>query len=193
MKKREQLDAEIEEIHKELARIGVGGSPLQPSRLAGGTDPEDGLPDAEKRIVMTSSQLPTSAFQLAGYLVATLALGRSIPATIVLEADAEYDVGRCSETDLYIIWAVGDLAAERARGDGHPWEPGPSIVIFKMESDNADPFHRESGKGTPDRDQTANRILNENWHDIVRVSRRLAERRTLSRADIEAEVFQPGE
>jgi hypothetical protein len=71
MKKREQLDAEIEEIHKELARIGVGGSPLQPSRLAGGTDPEDGLPDAEKRIVMTSSQLPTSAFQLAGYLVAT--------------------------------------------------------------------------------------------------------------------------
>jgi hypothetical protein len=161
MKKRERPDAEIEEIHKELARIGVGGSPLQPSRLAGGTDPEDCLPDAEKRIVMTSSQLTTSAFQLAGYLVATLALGRSIPATIVLEADAEYDVGRCSETDLHIIWAVGDLAAERARGDGHPWEPGPSIVIYKMESDNADAIHRnrESGKETPDRDQTANRIL----------------------------------
>ncbi len=194
MKNRERLDAEMEEIHKELTRISTGGSLLQPSRLVSSTHPEDDLPCVEKRIV-TSSQLTTSAFQLGGYLVATLALGRSIPGTIVLEMDAEYDVGRCSETDLYIIWAVGDLAAERARGDGCPWEPGPSIVIFRMESDNADAIHhnREIGKGTPDRDQTVKRILNENWDDIVRISRLLAGRRTLSRADIEAEVFRPGE
>jgi hypothetical protein len=193
MKKRERLDAELEEVHKQLARISTGASALQPSRRASGLDPEDESPDdAEKRIIAPSPPT-TSAFQLAGYAVATLALGRSIPATIVLAADAEYDVGRCSETDLHTIWTVGDLAAERARGEGCRSEPGPSIVIFKMESDNADAIHRESGKGTPDRDQTANRILNENWHDIVRVSRRLAERRTLSRSDIEAEVFQPGE
>ena len=131
MKKRERLDAELEEVHRQLARMSTGASVLQPSRRASSIDPEDESPDdAEKRIV-APGRLTTAAFQLAGYVVATLALGRSIPGTIALGANAEYDVGRCSETDLHAIWAVGDLAAERARGDGCPWEPGPSIVIFK--------------------------------------------------------------
>ena len=190
MKKRERLDAELEEVHKQLARISTGASVLQPSRRASSIDPEDGSPDdAEKRIV-APGQLTTSAFQLAGYAVATLTLGRSIPGTIVLEAKAEYDVGRCSEADLHSIWAVGDLAAERARGDGCPWEPGPSIVIFKMESDSGDAFRddRKIATDAPDREQTAKRILNEGWDDIVRLARLLADRRPLSRAEIEAEV-----
>jgi hypothetical protein len=188
MKKRERLDAELEEVHKQLARISTGASVLQPSRRASSIDPEDGSPDdAEKRIV-APGQLTTSAFQLAGYAVATLTLGRSIPATIVLDADAEYDVGRCSETDLQTIWEVGDLAAERARGQGCRSEPGPSIVIFKMESDSGGAFRddREIGTGAPE--QTAKRLLNEGWDDIVRLARLLAERRPLSRAEIEAEV-----
>ncbi len=190
MKKRERLDAELEEVHRQLARMSTGASVLQPSRRASSIDPEDESPDdAEKRIV-TPGRLTTAAFQLAGYVVATLALGRSIPGTIALGANAEYDVGRCSETDLQTIWAVGDLAAERARGDGCPWEPGPSIVIFKMESDSGDAFRddRKIATDAPDREQTAKRILNEGWDDIVRLARLLADRRPLSRAEIEAEV-----
>jgi hypothetical protein len=190
MKKRERLDAELEEVHRQLARMSTGASVLQPSRRASSLDPEDESPDeAEKRIV-TPGRLTTAAFQLAGYVVATLALGRSIPGTIALGANAEYDVGRCSETDLQTIWAVGDLAAERARGDGCPWEPGPSIVIFKMEGDSGDAFRddRKIAADAPDREQTAKRILNEGWDDIVRLARLLADRRPLSRAEIEAEV-----
>ena len=190
MKKRERLDAELEEVHRQLARMSTGASVLQPSRRASSIDPEDESPDdAEKRIV-APGRLTTAAFQLAGYVVATLALGRSIPGTIALGANAEYDVGRCSETDLHAIWAVGDLAAERARGDGCPWEPGPSIVIFKMESDSGDAFRddRKIATDAPDREQTAKRILNEGWDDIVRLARLLADRRPLSRAEIEAEV-----
>jgi hypothetical protein len=190
MKKRERLDAELEEVHRQLARMSTGASVLQPSRRASSIDPEDESPDdAEKRIV-APGRLTTAAFQLAGYVVATLALGRSIPGTIALGANAGYDVGRCSETDLQTIWAVGDLAAERARGDGCPWEPGPSIVIFKMESDSGDAFRddRKIATDAPDREQTAKRILNEGWDDIVRLARLLADRRPLSRAEIEAEV-----
>lgn len=188
MKKRERLDAELEEVHRQLARMSTGASVLQPSRRASSLDPEDESPDeAEKRIV-TPGRLTTAAFQLAGYAVATLTLGRSIPGTIALGANAEYDVGRCSETDLQTIWAVGDLAAERARGDGCPWEPGPSIVIFKMESDSGDAFRDDRKIATGAQEQTAKRILNESWDDIVRLARLLAEGRTLSRAEIEAEV-----
>jgi hypothetical protein len=188
-KKRERLHAELEEVHKQLARISTGASVLQPSGRASSIYPEDDSPDAEKRIV-TPGRLTTAAFQLAGYAVATLALGRSIPGTIVLGANAEYDVGRCSEADLHAIWTVGDLAAERARGDGCPWEPGPSIVIFKMESDGGDSFRdeRKIATGAPEREQTAKRILDEGWDDIVRLARLLAEGRTLSRAEIEAEL-----
>ena len=161
MKKRERLDAELEEVHRQLARMSTGASVLQPSRRASSLDPEDESPDeAEKRIV-TPGRLTTAAFQLAGYAVATLTLGRSIPGTIALGANAEYDVGRCSETDLHAIWAVGDLAAERARGDGCPWEPGPSIVIFKMEGDSGDAFRddRKIAADAPDREQTGMHLV----------------------------------
>jgi len=188
MKKRERLDAELEEVHKQLARISTGASVLQPSRRASSIDPKDESPDDAEKGIVAPGRLTTSAFQLAGYAVATLTLGRSIPATIVLGADAEYDVGRCSETDLQTIWAVGDLAAERARGEGCRCEPGPSIVIFKMESDSGDAFGRDREIVTGAPEQTAKRILNESWDDIVRLARLLAEGRPLSRAEIEAEV-----
>jgi len=193
MKKvRELLDVQMEEIHKELLQAGVGG-PVLSGKRASGRQREDDLPQAEQLSPATSTELTASAFQLAGYVVATLALGRSIPATIVLKADAEYDVGRCSEIDLDTIWAVGNLAAERGRGDGCPWEPGPSIVIFKMESDAADAMHgqREMGAGAPDGTQRAEAMLDENWDDIAHVAGLLIERRKLSRAEIEIEIFQP--
>jgi len=166
---------------------------VRPGGHARSEQREDDLRNAEEPSTATSPQLTASAFQLAGYVVATLALGRSIPAVIVLKVDAEYDIGRCSETDLDTIWAVGNLAAERSRGDGSPWEPGPSIIIFKMESDTADAIRdkREMGEGVSDRDQGADGILNENWDDIVHVARLLIDRRTLSRSDIEAEIFKP--
>jgi hypothetical protein len=193
MKKvRERFESQLEEIHNELRQAGVRGR-VRPGSLESGKQAEAGLLTTETPPTVTSAKLTASAFQLAGYVVATLALGRSIPGTIVLKADAEYDVGRCSEADLDTIWAVGNLAAERARGDGHSWEPGPSIIIFKMESDIADAIHDKpaAGEGAPHRDRGAERILNENWDDIAHVARLLIDRRTLSRAAIEAEVFKP--
>ena len=54
---------------------------------------------------------------------------------------------------------------------------------------------REIVTGAPE--QTAKRILNESWDDIVRLARLLAEGRPLSRgeieAEVEAEVFRLGE
>jgi hypothetical protein len=191
MKKgRELFDAQVEEIHKELVQAGVGG-PVRPGRSVSTRRSGDDLLQAEQPSPAASTELTTSAFQLAGYVVATLALGRSIPGTIVLKADAEYDVGRCSEADLDTIWAVGNLAAERGRGDGCPWEPGPSIVIFKMERDAAMPDQREAGAGAPAGAQRAEAILDENWDDIAHVAGLLSERRRLSRAEIEAEIFEP--
>jgi hypothetical protein len=189
-KRRELFDAQVEEIHKELVQAGVGG-PVRPGRSVSTRHSGDDLLQAEQPSPAASTELTTSAFQLAGYVVATLALGRSIPGTIVLKADAEYDVGRCSEADLDTIWAVGNLAAERGRGDGCPWEPGPSIVIFKMERDAAMPDQREGGAGALAGAQRAEAILDENWDDIAHVAGLLSERRRLSRAEIEAEIFEP--
>jgi hypothetical protein len=193
MKKvRERFEAQVEEIHKELLQAGVGG-PLRPGRPVSRRPYEDDLLQPEKPAPATSTGLTSPALQLAGYVVATLALDRSIPATIVLKADAEYDVGRCSEVDLDTIWAVGNLAAERGRGDGCPWEPGPSIVIFKMECDTAAAMHDQKGAGAGalDGDRRAEAILDENWDDIVHVARLLIDRGKVSRADIEAEIFEP--
>jgi hypothetical protein len=59
-----------------------------------------------------------------------------------------------------------------------------------MESDGGDSFRdeRKIATGAPEREQTAKRILDEGWDDIVRLARLLADRRPLSRAEIEAEV-----
>jgi len=81
MKKvRELLDVQMEEIHKELLQAGVGG-PVLSGKRASGRQREDDLPQAEQLSPATPTELIASAFQLAGYVVATLALGRSIPAT----------------------------------------------------------------------------------------------------------------
>jgi hypothetical protein len=180
---RDRFDAELEEIQQQLLAVGAGA----PVRGGEGVlkQPDESLRPSDKRIAVARELAPTPAFQLAGYLVATLALGRSIPGTVTLQADTEYDVGRCSQSDLDIIWAVGNLAAERRRAGGSPWEPGPSIT-FRIVSDAAD-------EAAIDPDQRARTILEENWDDIAQVARLLIDRRTLSRADIEAAIFEPGE
>ena len=82
MKKvRELLDVQMEEIHKELLQAGVGG-PVLSGKRASGRQREDDLPQAEQLSPATPTELIASAFQLAGYVVATLALGRSIPAIV---------------------------------------------------------------------------------------------------------------
>jgi hypothetical protein len=184
-KRRQSFEAEIAEIQKELLAIGARGQAPAVSIVHG--KPRNDGPDKAKRMTVTSSGLVATAFQLAGYAVATLALGRSMPARIVLEENAEYDLGRCSESDLDTIWAVGNLAAERRSSDGFPREPGRTVVIVKMEGDVAGAM----GDGTTDPDRSAEAIVDESWDDIVHVARLLLDRGALSRDDIEAEVLEP--
>ena len=186
-KRRPSFEAEVAEIQKELLAIGARGQ-APPVSLVHSRRRNDG-PDKAKRMTVTSSGLMATAFQLAGYAVATLALGRSMPERIVLEENAEYDLGRCSESDLDTIWAVGNLAAERRSSDGFPREPGRTVVIVKMEGDVGGAM----GEGTADPDRSAEAILGESWNDIVHVARLLIERGTLSRDDVEAEVLEPEE
>ena len=190
MKKRRQLfEAEMAEIRRELLAIGARGQ-APPTNLLPSRQRSDD-PDKAKRMTVTSSGLMATAFQLAGYVVATLTLGRSMPDKIVLEEDAEYDLGRCSESDLDTIWTVGNLAAERRGGTGFPGAPGPAVVIVKMEGNVAGAMQdkRSTADGAPDPDRSAEAILDESWDDIVHVARLLIDRGTLSRADIEAEVL----
>jgi hypothetical protein len=186
-KRRQSFEAEVAEIQKELLAIGARGQ-APPVSLVHGKQRNDGL-DKAKRMTVTSSGLMATAFQLAGYAVATLALGRSMPARIVLEESAEYDLGRCSENDLDTIWAVGNLAAERRSSDGFAREPGRTVVIVKMEGDVAGAM----AEATADPEQSAAAILDESWDDIVHVARLLIDRGALSRDDIEAEVLEPDE
>jgi hypothetical protein len=183
-KRRQSFEAEVAEIQKELLAIGARGQ-APPVSIVHRKQRNDG-PDKAKRMTVTSSGLMATAFQLAGYAVATLALGRSMPERIVLEENAEYDLGRCSESDLDTIWAVGNLAVERRSNDGFPREPGRTVVIVKMEGDVAGTM----GDGAADPDRSAEAILEENWDEIVHVARLLIDRGTLSRDDIEAEVLE---
>jgi hypothetical protein len=193
-KRRERFDAQLAEIQRELLTIGVGVA-ARPANLGRSRERGGDRDRTAKRMTVTSSGLMATAYQLAGYAVATLALGRSIPGKIVLKEDAEYDLGRCSEGDLDTIWAVGNLAAERRDIDGTPAAPGPTVVIVKMESDIVGPMHGEQGMpdGAMDPDLRAKALLDENWDDIVHVARLLIDRGALSRDDIEAEVFEPGD
>jgi hypothetical protein len=186
-KRRQSFEAEVAEIQKELLAIGARGHAPPVSIVHG--KPRNSSLDKAKRMTVTSSGLMATAFQLAGYAVATLALGRSMPARIVLEENAEYDLGRCSENDLDTIWAVGNLAAERRSSDGFPREPGRTVVIVKMEGDVAGTM----ADATADPEQSAKAILDESWDDIVHVARLLIDRGALSRDDIEAEVLEPDE
>jgi len=189
-KRRQRFEAEVAEIQRELLAIGARGQG-PPVSLVHSPQRKGDL-DKAKRMTVTSSGLMATAFQLAGYAVATLALGRSMPARIVLEENAEYDLGRCSENDLDTIWAVGNLAAERRSNDGFPREPGRTVVIVKMEGDIAGAM-RDAADGATDPDRDAEAILDESWDDIVHVARLLIDRGMLSRDDIEAAVLEPDE
>ncbi len=192
-KRRERFDAQLAEIQKELLTIGAGIA-ARPANLVRSRERGGDRDRTAKRMTVTSSGLMATAYQLAGYAVATLALGRSIPGKIVLKEDAEYDLGRCSEGDLDTIWAVGNLAAEQRNNDGVPGAPAPTVVIVKMESDIVGPTHgHQGGTADGDADLRAKALLEENWDDIVHIARLLIDRGSLSRDDIEAEVFEPDE
>ena len=186
MEKRQRLDAELEEVHKQLAQIGTGASVLQPSRRASSIDPEDESPDeAEKRIV-TPGRLTTAAFQLAGYVVAT-ALGRSIQARSRSErmpnttsAAARKPISR--PYGQSVIWPRSGRAARAARGSR-----GRASSSSRWKAMVAVHF-ATTGRSQPGRRSKPPSILNESWDDIVRLARLLAEGRTLSRAEIEAEL-----
>jgi hypothetical protein len=62
-----------------------------------------------------------------------------------------------------------------------------------MDSDDPVRDRRAIAAGPAEREQAARRILDENWENIARLARLLAERRTLSRSDVEAEVFGAAE
>jgi len=193
-KRRERFDAQLAEIQKELLTIGGGGMAARPPNLVRSRERGGDRDRTAKRMTVTSSGLMATAYQLAGYAVATLALGRNIPGKIVLKEDAEYDLGRCSEGDLDTIWTVGNLAAEQRDNNGVPGAPAPTVVIVKMESDIVGPMHGERGStADAEPDQRAKALLDENWDDIVHVARLLIDRGSLSRDDIEAEVFEPDE
>jgi hypothetical protein len=178
-KRRERLDAEMADIQSALLSIGAD-TPARTAIIGKRGDDRD----KAKRMTVTSGGLMATAYQLAGCVVATLAIDRSIPEFIPLREDAEYDLGRCSESDLDTIWEVGNLAAERRRDDGTPAEPGRTVVIVKIEGDVTDTFHVQR------QPRAAGSILDEHWDDIVHVARLLIDKGTLSRDDIEAEVLE---
>jgi hypothetical protein len=173
-RRRELFEAQMGEIREELLRLGVCGR-TRPANLA---------PSVVSDQAVTSTELIAAAHELAGYAVATLALGRNIPTEVVLEEYAKYDLGRCSPSDLETIWAVGSLAAERSRDDGCAGTSGQIDISVKMENDVA---------AATELDESPENILRENWDDIARVARLLIEKGALSRDEIEGEVFEPGE
>ena len=126
----------------------------------------------------------TAGYELAGYSVATLALRRNIPNTVVLKEDSEYDVGRCTLSELDTIWAVGHMAGERGRHNGCSGEQGLIAINVTIENSVADGMELKLG---------AELILHENWDAIVRVAQRLIEKGILSRSELEGEVFGPTE
>jgi hypothetical protein len=75
------------------------------------------------------------------------------------------------------------LAAERSRNEGCLGEPGLIEIAVKMDDDVAGAIENQSPED----------ILEENWKDIARVARLLIDKGTLSRDDIEIEVFEPDE
>lgn len=184
-RRRESFDAQLADIRHALLVLGDGDK--EPSRHRVDGERADSDRNRAKRLTVTSGGLMATAYQLAGYVVATLALGRSIPERITLAEAAEYDLGRCSEHDLDTIWTVGNLAVERKRDDGSPGDPGPTVVIVKLESDEV--FHVQPPGAVVEPEQRAQRILAQSWGEIVHVARLLAEKGTLARAEIEAEVF----
>ena len=108
--------------------------------------------------------------------MATLTLGRSMPEKIVLEEDAEYDLGRCSESDLDTHLDGRQSGRGTTSSDGFPRAPGRAVVIVKMEGDVAGAMRGSGRRRTGDPDRSAEAILGESWDDIVHVARLLIER-----------------
>ncbi|MCC6778777.1 MAG: hypothetical protein IT537_19485 [Hyphomicrobiales bacterium] len=186
MNRRESFDAELEDIRS--AMLALEGEPISLRQRDCGEQPELAEWSSAKRLTVTSGGLTATAYQLAGYAIATLALGRSLPEAITLAEAAEYDLGRCSELDLDTIWTVGNLSVERKRDEGMAGEPGPTVVIVKLESDEV--FHVQPKSCEVDADTRAQSILAKTWAEIVRVAHLLVEKGSLSRAEIEVEAWQ---
>jgi hypothetical protein len=173
-KRRELFETQLAEIREELLRLGVRPR-KSPAKLA---------TDVRSEETVTPPALMTAAYELAGYVVATLALGRNIPNKVVLKEDNEYDLGRCTASELDTIWAVGHMAGVLGRNDGCSGEQGLIVINVRMESSVPDGMELKPG---------AEAILDENWDTIVRVAQRLIERGILSRSELEGEVFGPTE
>ncbi|MGB7465776.1 MAG: hypothetical protein WBW14_23000 [Candidatus Acidiferrum sp.] len=172
-KPRELYETELAAIREELLRLGA--RPRESlTKLAISVRSEEQV---------TPPAMMMAAYELAGYAVATRALGRSLPDKVALKGDSEYDLGRCSEPELGTIWAVGHMAAERIRDYGCFGEQGLIGISVRMESSIADGMelnHRE-----------AEVIVDENWDTIVHVARLLIERGILSRSELENAIFDP--
>lgn len=168
-KHRELFETELAEIRDELLRLAA----------CSGESPTDLAATASEEQAATPPTLTGAAFELAGYVVATRALGRSIPDKVALEV-REYDLGTCSESELETIWAVGHLAGERSRSYGCSGEQGLIGISVTLETSNSD------GMEPPEV------IVNESWDTIVRIARLLIERGELSRSELENGIFGPG-
>jgi hypothetical protein len=172
-KPRELFETELAQIRQELLRLGV--RPREsPTKLA--------TVRSEKTV--TPAALMTAAYELAGYAVATLALHLNIPNEVVLKEDSEYDVGRCTLSELDTIWAVGNMAGERGRHNGCSGEQGLIVINVTIENSVADGIELKQG---------AEVILHENWNAVVRIAQLLIEKGMLSRSELEDEVFGPRE
>ena len=173
-KPRELYETELAAIREELLRLGV--HPREsPTKLA--------ISVISEEQIVTPPAMMTAAYELAGYVVATRALGRSIPDKVVLKEDSEYDLGTCSEPELGTIWAVGHMAGERIRDYGCSGEQGLIGISVRMESRFAD--------GMELNHPGAEVIVGENWDTIVHVARLLIERGILSRSELENVIFDP--
>jgi len=116
--------------------------------------------------------------------VVALALGRNVPNEDVLKEVNEYDLERCTLSELDTIWAVGHLAGSEVATNGCSGEQGLIVINVTLESSVADGMELKPG---------AEVILHENWDAIVRVAQLLIERGILSRSEVEGEVFGPTE
>ena len=172
---RELFETELAEIREELLRLGVRPRENPTERAASVKSEEQ---------IVTPPEMMTAAYELAGYAVATRALGRSIPDKVVLKEDSEYDLGTCSEPELGTIWAVGHIAGERIRDYGCSGEQGLIGISARMESSIAD--------GMELNHPGAEVIVDENWDTIVHVARLLFERGILSWSELENAIFDPG-
>jgi hypothetical protein len=171
---RQTFEAELAAIREELVRLGV--RPREsPAKVATCMPVES---------TVIPSTLMTAAYEMAGYAVATLALDRSTPETIALKEDNEYDLGKCTESELDTIWTVGHIVGELSRSNGCSGEQGLIAINVEIERSIANEMNPTPG---------AQAILNENWSAIERVARLLIERGILSRSELERAVFQSDE